>query len=207
MVNKDSTFLTLCQVFVALFLLSCNAENGVKSGIVCGCSTDEVVQLESSGAVTASSVDGYTFVSVDAGIGKLCSAWDSTFSEGELVLLKGRASLDCKELKSGYGMWVYDLHVDSVEPIDTLYTQGPITIEILKTEDYGAPPGFGYEISHKEKNFSIRQLEVPGLAGTDPFTRREDAVKIAFLVAFKLKNFDDFPTVYLGELAYLKIPM
>jgi hypothetical protein len=125
--------------------------------------------------------------------------------EGQLILISGRFIPNCKKNYSGYGLQTQYFDFSEIKGIDSLYNSGSFTIKIIKTENFGNSPGFGYEIFDSEKNFRITQKEIPAQAGTEPFKTKEDALKIGYLVAYKLKNFDDFPSVYLGELFFLKI--
>jgi hypothetical protein len=42
-------------------------------------------------------------------------------------------------------------------------------------------------------------------AGQGPFLRKEDALRIGFVVMNRLQTKNDFPSIYLGDLYFLKI--
>lgn len=173
---------------------------------VCGCSGSELVSLSAEGGVVAASVDGLKIISVNNGYLTPCGEFSTELmKEGQLLVISGRIIMSCKKEHSGYAVWSQYLEIEEIMPIDTLYQNGNLTIEIIRTEDYGKPIGFGYIVHDRKKNFRIVQTEIPTQVGDDPFKSPEDAKKIAYLVAHRLESTDDFPSVYLGDLHFLKI--
>lgn len=173
---------------------------------VCDCIGTSQEEISSEGGDIASSVDGFKIISVKHGYLTPCEGIPQEFQkDGTLVKFSGRIISSCKKEHSGYAIWSIFLEISSIERVDTLYQSGRLTIQIIKTEDFGKPPGFGYIIEDKEKDFKILQAEIPALVGIDPFETYEGALKIAFLVAYRLENFNDFPSVTLGDLNFLKI--
>lgn len=190
---------------ILLILFSCEREKE-QLFEVCDCSGSELVNLSSEGGVVAASVDGLKIISVNNGYLTPCGEISpELMKEGQLLFISGRIISSCKKEHSGYAVWSQYLEIEEIMPVDTLYLNGNLTIEIIKTEDYGKPSGFGYIVHDRKKNFKIVQTEIPTQVGEDPFKSREDAIKIAYLVAHRLESTDDFPSVYLGDLHFLKI--
>jgi len=197
-----------CNYFIFLIfslIISCHDEK-LKEFKVCDCTGPLEENIIMEGGDTALSKDGFKIISVKYGYLTPCEDIPVEFQkDGALVRFSGKIIPTCKKEHSGYAIWSILLEISAIEHIDTLYESGRLTIQIIKTEDFGNSPGFGYIISDKVKNFTIRQTEIPALVGTDPFKTYEEALKIAFLVAYRLENFNDFPSVTLGDLNFLKI--
>ncbi len=75
--------------------------------------------------------------------------------------------------------------------------------ETLKIESFKTTSGWGYSISHKNK-LLIKQSIIPVINDTKSFSTEEDAIKVANLVAEKLKE-NNSPTVTKNDLILLKI--
>ena len=188
-----------------IFLIACETEKE-RMFEVCDCVGNEIQNIKMEGANISLSVDGYKLISTEHGYLTPCNELPDDFRlDGQLVQVTGKIIPTCKKEHSGYAIWSLYLEITEIKKIDTLYENGNLTIEIIQTENYGKPPGFGYIVYDRAKNFKILQDEIPAQLGTDPFKTREDAQKIAYLVAYKLENFSDFPSVYLGDLHFLKI--
>ena len=63
---------------------------------------------------------------------------------------------------------------------------------------------YGYEIYNGSKLF-IKQLTIPGIAGTGGFRKKSDAEKVANLVTSKLSKGIMPPTIEKSEMDQLKI--
>ena len=75
--------------------------------------------------------------------------------------------------------------------------------ETLKTESFKTTSGWGYSIAYKNKTI-IKQSIIPVINNTKSFSTEEDAIKVANLVAKKLKE-NNSPTVTKNDLILLKI--
>lgn len=193
-------FLTLSVAFS-----TCNNSIERKNYELCGCFGQKEVKINQEGAIVALTLDGYHIISIDHGIMTPCSPIPTEFQkDGQLALISGRVIPTCFRDYLGYGFQTLVFETHSIERIDTLFQTGTLTIKLIKTEDFGLPMGFGYEITNTAKNFFIRQTHVQAHPG-GPFKTPADALKTAFLVAHKLKTKNDFPSAYIGELYFLKV--
>jgi hypothetical protein len=194
--------------FLALELVTliASCDNEVKH-VVCGCEDTDLQTHVDEGGIVAQTREGYKIISVDNGIVNPCEGDlpENLQTNGQLVTFSGSSLAKCTKNFPGYGIArTTVVELSSVKSATGLYESGDITIKLISVSG-SKGVGFGYEIVHKLKNFFIRQSEVPGVEGTDPFENEADALKVAFLAAYKLDNFDDFPTIYLGELYLLGI--
>lgn len=192
-------------LIISLLLFSCEQEKEV-SFQVCDCIGNNLENIKMEGGDIALSTDGFKIISVEHGYLTPCQDLPDEFKEdGQLVQFSGKVIPTCRKEHSGYAIWSLYLEITEIKKIDTLYKSGNLIIEIIQTENYGKPAGFGYIIHDLKKDFKIVQAEIPAQLGIEPFKTKEDAMKIAYLVAYRLENFDDFPSVYLGDLHFLKI--
>ncbi len=173
---------------------------------VCNCQGTKIEDIKNEGGVIAFSADSTKIISVNHGYITTCLNLPQDFQiDGARVLFSGRMILTCKKQHGGYAVWSTYLDLSNISKIDTLYVNENPQIRIVKTEDYGLAPGFGYLLNDTRINFKIQQFEVPAVGGQSPFKKYNDALKIAFLTAYKLENSNDFPTIYLGDLSFLRI--
>jgi hypothetical protein len=196
--NKSVTFL------LASLVLCCDDQPTLYS--ICNCTGEKQEMLTDEGGIVAETREGFKVISVNHGIMETCVDIPANYqSDGTGIVLTGRMVNECSRNFSGYGVTAPFVDIDKISTSDDQFQAGAITIKIIKTEDLGLAPGFGYEIFHEAKNFRILQTEIPAQPGTEPFQTREDALRVAYLVAHKLWKYDDFPSVYIGELYFLKI--
>ncbi len=173
---------------------------------VCECTANAQENIKSEGGVVALSRDGYKIISIKYGYLTPCVDLPLEYqTEGQIILFSGHLISTCYKEHSGTGLRSLYVEVNDLKKSDTLFQNGPLTITTIHTEDYGKAPGFGYIVNDTKKNFKIIQDQIPGSTKMETFKTKEDALKIAFIVAYRLENFKDFPSVYLGDLWFLKI--
>lgn len=206
MLGKPNKYIRFSLTYgITLLFFSCGKD---KEAVytVCDCRGTKIENVVLEGGVVALSRDGYKIISVEHGYVTTCSDLPTEFQvDGQLVLFSGRIIPTCKKFHSGTGLWSLYMETTEIRKIDTLYQKGPLTINTIRTEDYGKQKGFGYIVNDTRKDFKIVQDEIPAQLGTDPFKTREEALKIAYVVAFRLENTKNFPSIYLGDLYFLKI--
>jgi hypothetical protein len=203
--------------FLGLFgLISCSDK---KEPVyqVCNCIGNREFRYEKTTGIVINTKLGYKILSLTNSTPiseKLCC---STFinvcnelplefqQDGLLVILSGRSIPGCKGFEGYYTIYMDTVKVDTIQKIDTIYENGPLTIKIIKTEDFGLPVGYGYEINYPEKKFFLRQTKIPALATVTQFKTRAAALKVAHLVAARLIRSGNFPTVYGNELIFMRV--
>lgn len=79
------------------------------------------------------------------------------------------------------------------------------TIEIIKSEDFGYPKGFGFKITNSNNGFNLVQPILP-VAGFVPCKTEQDAVLVAFLYVSKMYlQSASLVSVYETELEFLGV--
>lgn len=193
--------------FIALILAGCVYNDSNFEHTICDCKGIKVDNINDEAGVVASTVDGFRIISVNRGYIAPCNEIPIDYQfDGALIYFSGQMISKCIKERPGYGIWLSHLIVGSIKKADTLFVNESPQIRIIRTEDYGYQPGFGYMIYDVEKKFRILQPTVPNdIPGIHVFKTYNDAVKTAFVVAYKLKNFNDLPSIQLGDLYYLQI--
>ena len=80
-----------------------------------------------------------------------------------------------------------------------------MTSQNLSYEIIEVDSGYGYNILLDDGKPMIKQHHIPGIQGLKTFANKEQAMKIAELVKYKLENNIMPPSVTLNELDSLKI--
>ena len=192
----------LSLVFLSFF--SC--KDKVPEFSVCGCTASSVERISEEGAIVALSRDGYKLISVKYGYLTPCADLPLEFQvDGQLVLFSGSLIKTCYKDHSGTGLRSLKVEIAAINSRSALYQSGNLTLTIINTADYGKEPGFGYIVNDLKKEFKIIQTQIPGSNSVKTFKTAQDALKIAFVVAYRLENVNDFPSIYLGDLYFLKI--
>lgn len=189
---------------VVILLQSCSDR---QSDSLCNCKGSLQYFDNINGVIVKSRPGDYIIISDKLGIVLPCTGLsDENKVDGQLVSFSGSYIPTCIDVQKGYGVNVTRVAITSISKVDILYSTPPLTINILHTEDYGRPIGFGYEIQYsKVENFVIRQLDIPGVGNNQTFKTASDAFKVAVLVGYKIELLKGFPIIQPGELFYLQI--
>ena len=187
---------------VFIFLSACDSEIKYKA---CKCEGDLVSFENYRGIVAITRTNDFVIVSDQLGYISVCSGLVDEFKDdGAKVLFAGRYIKSCETAIPSYGISTLNVQLTNIQKSDTLFTSGPLVIQILNSKDYGYVDGFGYFINFKN-SFKIRQPDIPGLGNNKTFKTSNDAFKIALRVGYRLNTSKDFPSTPYTDLYYLKI--
>ncbi len=89
---------------------------------------------------------------------------------------------------------------DAQVPVASAYQNATITYHIIDALN----GTFGYDVFVDGK-LVIHQASIPAMPGNEGFTSREDAIKVAELVMYKIRKGEMPPTVTTDELRDLKV--
>jgi hypothetical protein len=199
----DCNIKRIFQFVFSVILFSCTKNE--EKYQVCNCLGDKIENVHLDAGVITNTLDGFKIISTGLEIVTPCQDLSEEFKvEGKLVQFSGKMISTCRKEHYGYGIYSTYVEISSITGVDTLYQNGPLTIKIVRTADYNNKPGFGYIIEDKIKAFKINQTSIPALSLV-PFDNQKDATKIAFLVGYRLRHLNDFPSIDLGDLLFLKI--
>lgn len=189
---------------LASFLLVSGCDSETKT-IVCNCEGTLTMFENYRGIVAFSRTDQFIIVSDQLGFVVPCEGFDSAMMiDGEKIIFSGTYISNCTEYNTSYGINTFNVQLSSIERSDTIYSKPPLKIEIIKSEDYGYPVGFGYRLEYKN-TFKILQPILPGVGGLIPFSTTSDAFKVAIRTGYRISKENDLPSTPLTDLYYLRI--
>jgi|GEM_PF-3064422 len=193
----------LCLVFM-LCGAGCD-DNDTPTPIVCDCSADPTGPITEIESIVIRTTKGYYLLSPYKGFLNICNPLDSSLrQDGLMILASGQLKSTCEMPNEYPGIQENFVTLENWKvPDDSLFAQLPgVEIRIIRSEDYGVPPGFGYYVT--VGGMKILQPHLPAVGGNQPFKTRVDAFKIAVLVAYKLKA-GLHPAIAVNDLVFFKI--
>jgi hypothetical protein len=193
-------------VFLLSILLGCDDHE--RPAPICSCKANLKTDFNSIPGIFVNTLDGFVFLSPYAGYYEICHEIDSYLQvDGLMATVTGKLKATC--VKPDDELETIDLSFVNLEDWsisqDSLFDEMPVRIKIIRSEDYGYPEGFGYDVQTLNGGFHIRQLIIPAIEGIVPFKTRTDAFKTAVLVAYKLNVDMGLPTLTVQDLRYLKV--
>lgn len=205
-------FIKLLFAMAALFY-SCNDSEPK----VCGCKSNETERISDSYCSVLIVDDAPVLICLDKGYVTLCDTVVSLNDGDILHEVNGSVQSSCTlNLDTAYAFnetYIYKASYFKPHSFNK-YTQpllnNPITwkhfkIEIIRSEDYGYPVGFGYTIINYNTEFTLVQPILP-VEGFVPCKSALDAIKAAFLRVSKMQRFKtDFVEMYPEELQFIGV--
>jgi hypothetical protein len=193
----------VATVFLLSILLGCDDHE--KRAPICSCEANIKTDFTSIPGVFVNTLDGFVFLSPYAGYYEICHEIDSDLQvDGLLAAVTGKLKATC--IKPGDELEMIDLSFVNLESWavseDSSFNHLPVTIKIIRSEDFGYSEGFGYDLQVTH-GAHIRQPFIPAIGGHVPFKTRTDAFKTAVLVAYKLSI--GGATLTLQDLEYLRV--
>ena len=172
-----------------LFSLGCEKQEQTEN---CGCDSEKTEVVENLFGIVVETVDGFEILSDEKGLLLPCSQLASEFKkEGQPVTVSGTLKAPCKVIPNKFT--VIPIEINSLQSLASGYNKTDITIEIIKSEDHGLKPGFGYFIEDLRTPHGTRILQphLPAVPGLDPFCTQEDAMKTGLSVIYGLRAHED----------------
>lgn len=202
----------LLYLFVVFTGCTYHDINDTRVYMVCECKTNKIERIKDEGGIITSTADGYKIISVNHGYLTSCVDIPSEYQvDGMLVYFSGEIVYSneiistCIKEQASFGLWSTYISLESVKKADTLYVNESPQIRIVKTEDYGLQPGFGYTIYDVQKDFRLQQFAIPWIPSQIPYKTETDALKMAFVMGYRLENFKGYPYLVLADLYFTQI--
>ena len=178
-------------VFVLLMLigLGCKKEKQTEA---CGCNSDKTEVIENLFGIIVETDDGFEILSDEKGLLLPCSELATQFKkEGQPVTVSGTLKISCKKIPDKFE--ITPLEISSLKLLASGYSGTDITLKIIKSEDYGYKPGFGYFIEDLRSPHGTRIVQpfLPAVSGLNPFCTMEDAMKTGLSVIYGLRAHQD----------------
>jgi hypothetical protein len=204
--QSNNVFFSLISKLLVVIPLAMGCDSETKYQ-ACKCE-GELVSFENyRGMVAQTRTNDFVIVSDQLGYIAACAGLEDNLKvDGTKVVFAGRYIKNCQTPLPSYGVSTLNVQVTSIQKSDTIFTNGPLIIKIVPSEDnYGNyTGGYGYNLNFKNM-FEINQVTIPGIGGWKPFKNEKDAIKIAIRVGYRLNTSKDFPSTPYTDLYYLKI--
>jgi len=194
------------QILITLGFVCCSDPE--PKPVICSCEAKVSSEFSEAQGIMVNTLDGFLFLSPFEGYYEICHDINPELTvDGLMVITNGELKSTCLKpddiLKTTFLSFV-NLHSWNIAE-DSLFTVFPAKIVIIKSEDYGYDPGFGYDVQTSEGGFHIVQPFLPAIGGYKPFKTATDAFKTAVLVAYKLNSDMGLPTLTVQDLQYLQV--
>jgi hypothetical protein len=193
------------QLFVIAIIFSMCCDEPIPPPVICDCVAPNTNESFNTPSLVVNTTRGYFLLSVDLGFINLCSTLNSEFQQDGLMLFaSGRIKSTCNMVGNSYKIpETFSVFESGVKATDSLFTNLPdYKIKIIRSEDYGHGPGYGYHIEIRNSSDILQPFQ-PAISGYNPFKTPTDAYKVALLVVFKLST-NRLPSIAIEDLVFLQ---
>ena len=190
-------------ILYSLVGFGCHKKNETDA---CGCHGPKTETIENVFGIMAETEDGFEILTDTKGLLIPCSDLSKDFKiESQPVIVSGTLKIPCKKIPDEFS--ITPIEISSLKLRDSGYNKSDISLSIIKSEDYGYDPGFGYFIKDNRSSggISIIQPHIPAVSGLTPFATQEQATKTAMLVIYLLRNYTGLPSLSIEVLKYIKV--
>jgi hypothetical protein len=198
---KKATILFLLYILISF---SCRKENETEK---CGCDGTKTERIEKIFGIVVETDDGFEILTDEKGLLLPCSGLPEDFKiESQPVIVSGTLKIPCKKIP--YEFSITPVEIREIKLRGSTYDKTDITLTIIKSEDYGYDPGFGYFIEDYRPLVEIKVLQphIPAVSGLIPFNTPDEATITGVLVIYLLrKNPGLLPSLSLEILKYVNI--
>jgi hypothetical protein len=170
-------------------VIGCCEEDAPKP-FVCGCEarpTDTTFSDIPSLVVLTSK--GFYLLNIERGLINTCNTLPIEYQQdGLMVDGSGTVKATCEMAGNPYHINETWAKIDQISIAnDSVFNGEGYTLKIIRSEDYGYDPGFGYAIIFPDGP-DLVQPHQPAISGFQPFRTRLDAYTVAGLVLYKIAN-------------------
>jgi hypothetical protein len=125
--------------------------------------------------------------------------------DGQPVMVSGILKAPRKVIRDGFS--VTPIEISELNLQISAYEKSDITLSIIKSEDHGGKPGFGYFIEDQRSPSPFRTLQYlrPAVPGLDAFCSWEQATKTAICVIYQMRKARGFPSLTAELLDYIHV--
>jgi len=146
----------------------------------CGCDGTKIEIVSDIFGLVIQTDEGFEILTDEKGLLKSCGELNTEFkSDFQPVTVSGQLRLSCKKIFGEFK--ITPIEISEIELRQTNYDKTDIELEILKTEDYGYQPGFGYCLKSSGKSTLCAYGDVK--TGS-PLKTYNDAFKMGLLSVY-----------------------
>ena len=185
-----------------LISFSCHKHDKIEK---CGCDGTKTEFIEKIFGIVIETDDGFEILTDEKGLLIPCSELPMDLKNGsQPVTVSGTLKIPCKKIP--YDFEVTPIEISEIKLRASTYDKTDITLSLIRSEDYGYDPGFGYFIDDYISGLKISQPHIPAVSGLIPFNTPDQATKTGVLVISLLrKNPGQLPSLSIEILQYINI--
>src|SRR5687767_1355668 len=137
---------SIYSIFSLIVLLGCHDPE--PEPIICSCDAKVSSTFSDVQGIMVNTFDGFMFLSPYEGYYEICHDLDVALQlDGLMITAEGQLKSTCLKPDDIYkttDLSFVNLNSWNIAQ-DSLFNQSPIKIKIIKSEDFGYDPGFGYD--------------------------------------------------------------
>jgi len=152
----------------------------------CGRTGTEFVKVIGMGIQTQ---DGIEIVTDEKGLLIPCTIpIGQNLPDSQPVIVSGLLKSTLKTIPDHFDVTPID--ISEIKFLNSAYDKTDITLQVIRSEDYGYPPGFGYYIEDHRFPFGTKILQphLPAVSGIAPFKSPAQAIQTALLVIYLMRK-------------------
>ena len=195
--------LTITLILYVLVSAGCRKDKAIES---CGCKGPKTEIIDKIFGIIVETDDGFQILTDEKGLLLPCSELSGNFKkDAQPVIISGALKTPCKKIP--YEFNITPIEISQIMLRDSTYDKTDISLSIIKSEDYGYNPGFGYFITdHRSPvEFKIIQPHIPAISGLTTFDSPDHARKTAMLVIYLMRKNQGLLSLSIEILKYLNI--
>jgi hypothetical protein len=200
-------FTKILQTGSTILLLSSCVYHEQEHPLICDCTAPVTESFNDVASIVVDTKEGYLLLSPYKGYLHLCNETGVDLQQdGLLVSASGELKSTCirKDDYTKRNEESFSILKEWERSPDSSFSNLPIKIKIIRSEDFESPVGFGYDIQ-KASGFHIQQPVIPAVGGNQTFKTKLQAYKVGVLVAYKMTSDLGLPAITEEDLDLLKI--
>ena len=192
-------------IFILYILISFSCKKQSEAN-KCGCDGTKTESVDKIFGIVTETDDGFEILTDEKGLLVPCSELPENFKiESQPVTISGTLKIPCKKIPNNFS--ITPVEISELKLRASNYDKTDITLTIVKSEDYGYAPGFGYYIEdHRSMGgMKVLQPHIPAVSGLTPFKTPSESTKSGLLVIYLLRKNQDLPSLSIEILKYINV--
>ena len=179
-------------ILTALISFSCDKETETEK---CGCDWTKTETVDDIFGLVIETDDGFEILTDEKGLLIPCADLAPEFKiDFQPVTISGQLRLHCDKIFGEFKITPIDITEIIIR--ETNYDKTDITLTVIKSEDYGYDPGFGFKIEDNRDPFGATVVSPtrPAVGGNIPFDTSDKAIKSGLLYIYTFRVGASFVT-------------
>lgn len=179
-------------ILTALISFSCDKEAETEK---CGCAGTKTETIDNIFGLVIETDDGFEILTDEKGLLIPCAELAPELKiDFQPVTISGQLRLPCDKVFGEFK--ITPIEITEISIRGTNYDKTDISLTVIKSEDYGYDPGFGYFIEDLRTPNGTRNLQptVPAVGGNVTFDSSDKAIATALLTIYIVRGGHAFVT-------------